>query len=132
MTRATRNRLCEAALLVAALAAPGMAQQVTGTPGSPDATTTISGKQLPPPDPKFGGVIKGNASQSKAWWPPRVVPPKGAPNVLLIMTDDVGFRRAEHVRRRHSHAGAGPHRQARACATPSSIPRRSVRRRGPR
>jgi len=32
-------------------------QQVTGTPGSPDATTTISGEQLPAPDPKFGGVI---------------------------------------------------------------------------
>ena len=60
-------------------------------PGSPGATTTISGKQLPPPDPKFGGVIKEKASESKAWWPPRVVPPKGAPNVLLIMTDDVGF-----------------------------------------
>src|SRR5262249_7350198 len=25
------------------------------------------------------------------YWPARVVPPKGAPNVLLIMTDDVGF-----------------------------------------
>ena len=60
-------------------------------PGSPSATTTISGKQLPPPDPKFGGVIKEKASESKAWWPPRVVPPKGAPNVLLIMTDDGGF-----------------------------------------
>ena len=59
--------------------------------GSPSATTTISGKQLPPPDPKFGGVIKEKASESKAWWPPRVVPPKGAPNVLLIMTDDEGF-----------------------------------------
>jgi arylsulfatase len=91
MTRATRNRLCGAALLAAAMAVPGMAQQVTGTPGSPDATTTVSGNQLPPPDPKFGGVIVGNALQSKAWWPPRVVPPKGAPNVLLIMTDDVGF-----------------------------------------
>ena len=65
--------------------------QTTGTPGSPTATTTINGKQLPPPDPKFGGVIKERASESKAWWPPRVVPPKGAPNVLLIMTDDVGF-----------------------------------------
>ena len=65
--------------------------QVTGVPGSPNATTTISGKQLPPPDPKFGGVIKERASESKAWWPPRVVPPKGAPNVLLIMTDDDGF-----------------------------------------
>ena len=66
-------------------------QQITGTPGSPGATTTIDGKQLPPPDPKFGGVIKEKASESKAWWAPRVVPPKGAPNVLLIMTDDQGF-----------------------------------------
>ncbi len=32
--------------------------QITGTPGSPGATTTISGKQLPAPEPKFGGVIK--------------------------------------------------------------------------
>src|SRR2546430_2095308 len=67
------------------------AQQVTGTPGSPGATTTIDGKQLPPPDPKFGGVIKEKASESTPWWAPRVVPPKGAPNVLLIMTDDAGF-----------------------------------------
>src|SRR5882757_1893256 len=76
-----------------AAAAPAVRSQVqtTGTPGSPSATTTIDGKQLPPPDPKFGGVIKEKASESKPWWPPRVVPPKGAPNVLLIMTDDVGF-----------------------------------------
>jgi arylsulfatase A-like enzyme len=67
------------------------AQQITGVPGSPEATTTIAGKQLPPPDPAFGGVIKEKASDSKPWWPPRVVPPKGAPNVLLIMTDDQGF-----------------------------------------
>jgi arylsulfatase A-like enzyme len=67
------------------------AQQITGVPGSPSATITLDGKQLPPPDPKFGGVIKERASESTPWWPPRVVPPKGAPNVLLIMTDDVGF-----------------------------------------
>ena len=72
------------------LAAVGQ-PQVAGTPGSPEATSTISGKQLPPPDPDFGGVIKENAAESKAWWAPRVVPPKQAPNVLLIMTDDVGF-----------------------------------------
>ena len=78
-----------AAFIAAASSAP--AQQTTGTPGSPSATTTISGKQLPPPDPKFGGVIKLKATESKAWWPPPVVPPKGAPNVLLIMTDDCGF-----------------------------------------
>jgi arylsulfatase len=61
------------------------------TPGSPGATTTLSGKQLPPPDAAFGGVINLKASESKAWWAPRIVPPKGAPNILLIMTDDVGF-----------------------------------------
>jgi arylsulfatase len=68
-----------------------LAQQTTGVPGAPGTTTTIDGKQLPPPPPKFGGVIKEKASDSKAWWAPRVVPPKGAPNVLLIMTDDQGF-----------------------------------------
>ena len=70
---------------------PAMSQQITGTPGSPDATMTISGKQLPAPEPKFGGVIKDGALQSKPWWAPRVVPPKDAPNVLLIMLDDAGF-----------------------------------------
>ncbi len=62
-----------------------------GTPGSPDSTSPIPGNQLPPADPKFGGVIKEKATDSTPWWSPRVVPPKGAPNVLLIMTDDCGF-----------------------------------------
>src|SRR6185295_16337462 len=43
------------------------------------------------PEPKFGGVIKEGVKDSKTWWPPRVVPPKGAPNVLLILTDDQGY-----------------------------------------
>jgi arylsulfatase len=85
--RVRRSRQTPAAGDAAQTSAP----QVTGELGSPSATTTIDGKQLPPPDPKFGGVIQGNALQSKAWWPPRVVPPKQAPNILLIMTDDVGF-----------------------------------------
>jgi arylsulfatase len=60
-------------------------------PGSPSATTTISGKQLPPPAQKFGGVIENDALQSKPRWTPRIVPPKSAPNVLLIIADDAGF-----------------------------------------
>lgn len=68
-----------------------VAQQVTGELGSPSATTTIPGNQLPAPAPAFGGVIKDDALNSKAWWPPRIVPPDGAPNILLIMTDDAGF-----------------------------------------
>jgi len=79
-------------LLVSMLAVtPVAAQQDTGAPGSPGATTTLDGKQLPAPPPKFGGVIKESARDSTPWWPPRVVPPKGAPNILLIMTDDQGY-----------------------------------------
>jgi arylsulfatase A-like enzyme len=78
-------------LLCLSLATGALAQQITGTPGSPSATTTIDGKQLPPEPPKFGGVIKEDATDSKPYWPPSVVPPKGAPNVLLIMTDDQGY-----------------------------------------
>jgi len=61
------------------------------TSGSPGATTAIDGKQLPAPDPEFGGVIKHDALSSAPWWAPRIVPPEGAPNVLLIITDDAGF-----------------------------------------
>jgi len=80
-----------AATLMLAACGAALAQETTGVPGSPGATTTISGKQLPAPEPKFGGVIKDDALSSKAWWAPRIVPPKEAPNVLLIITDDSGF-----------------------------------------
>jgi arylsulfatase A-like enzyme len=78
-------------VMVAVMIVPAMAQQIYGTPGSPSATMTIKGDQLPPPPRTFGGVIKEDAKDSKSWWPPTVVPPKGAPNVLLIMTDDSGY-----------------------------------------
>jgi arylsulfatase len=68
-----------------------MAQQTTGTPGSPSATTTLDGHYLPNPPPPFGGEIGLSAKDSKPYWPPQIVPPKGAPNVLLIMTDDAGY-----------------------------------------
>ncbi|WP_374547254.1 arylsulfatase [Rhodoblastus sp.] len=60
-------------------------------PGAPDATTTIDGHVLPPFPQKFGGDIQLNAAQSKPFWPARVVPPKDAPNILLILIDDEGF-----------------------------------------
>src|SRR5271168_3659217 len=71
---------------------PVLAQIVTtGAPGSPDATTTIDGRYIPPPPQSFKGEINLNAVDSKPAWPARVVPPKGAPNIVLILTDDVGF-----------------------------------------
>jgi arylsulfatase A-like enzyme len=78
-------------LIIGLAAIPGAAQQTSCPPGSPCATTTIDGRQLPPPPPKFEGKIGRNTAQSTPYWPARVVPPKGAPNVLLIMTDDTGF-----------------------------------------
>ncbi len=60
-------------------------------PGSPSATTTIDGKYLPPVPGPFGGEINLSAEKSKPFWPPKIVPRAGAPNVLLIMTDDAGY-----------------------------------------
>src|SRR5258708_31627950 len=64
--------------------------QTTGTPSSPSATTTIPGNQLPAPPEPFGGVIKETAKDSTPYWPATIVPPNGAPNLPLIMTDDQG------------------------------------------
>ena len=83
--------LLSAATLTVFTIVPTLAQQTTGTPGSPSATTTIDGRYLPPPPASFGGTINLDAKDSKPYWPPTVVPPKGAPNVLLIMTDDQGY-----------------------------------------
>ena len=81
--------LTASSAMVASLSTP--AQQINGTPGSPSATQVIGGNQLPPPPLPFGGVIKEDAKDSKPYWPPPVVPPKNAPNILLIMTDDQGY-----------------------------------------
>jgi arylsulfatase A-like enzyme len=77
--------------LASATATSSFAQETTGTPGSPSATTTIDGAQIPAPPQKFDGKIDRQATKSKPYWPARIVPPKGAPNVLLIITDDAGY-----------------------------------------
>ena len=87
----TIRALALSASVLALTAGSTFAQQTTGTPGSPSATTTIDGKYLPPPPAPFGGTINLDSKDSKPYWPPTVVPPKGAPNVLLIMTDDQGY-----------------------------------------
>jgi arylsulfatase A-like enzyme len=59
--------------------------------GSPNATESLNTQVLPPSPSPFEGVIHFNADESVPDWPPMIVPPKEAPNILLIMTDDVGF-----------------------------------------
>lgn len=46
---------------------------------------------LPHPQPPFKGTIGLTARESKPDFPKAVEAPKGAPNVLLILLDDVGF-----------------------------------------
>ncbi|WP_209442302.1 arylsulfatase [Neoroseomonas oryzicola] len=73
------------------IGASAQAQQIRGTPGAPSAVMTPDGTHLPAPTPPFTGSIMPNSVDSTAAWPPQVMPPEGAPNVLLILTDDVGF-----------------------------------------
>ncbi|MFN7598755.1 MAG: sulfatase-like hydrolase/transferase, partial [Cereibacter sp.] len=80
-----------AAGLALAAAGGAAAQQSPAPLGSPAATRVIDGLQLPAPGVPFGGKIERNALQSTPFWQPRITPPEGAPNVLLILTDDVGF-----------------------------------------
>lgn len=49
------------------------------------------GQVLPPPEQPFRGVIGLRASDSQTDFPRAISAPEGAPNVLLILTDDVGF-----------------------------------------
>jgi arylsulfatase A-like enzyme len=77
-----------AAMLTLQAAAPAPADSASGAPG---ATATIDGRQLPPQPPAFGGTVADTVGDSTAWWPPRVIPPADAPNILLIILDDAGF-----------------------------------------
>ena len=41
--------------------------------------------------PPFQGVIGDDWRESTPWWPEQPAPPEGAPNVVLVVLDDVGF-----------------------------------------
>jgi hypothetical protein len=47
--------------------------------------------QLPKPDPEFKGKVGETLKDSTPSYPPPLKAPKGAPNVLVILLDDVGF-----------------------------------------
>ena len=59
--------------------------------GGKGAAGPPQGSVLPYPDPEFRGVIGRTTADSKPDFPQPVSAPEGAPNVLLILTDDVGF-----------------------------------------
>jgi arylsulfatase len=55
------------------------------------ATTAFGQEVLPRPEPEFKGKIGRTAKDSVPDFPKGIEAPQGAPNVLLILTDDVGF-----------------------------------------
>ena len=42
------------------------------------------------PEP-FNGVVGRTFAESQASWPPLDAAPEGAPNVLMVLLDDVGY-----------------------------------------
>src|SRR5262245_66652143 len=78
-------------LLVGLAASGGFPAPAHAQDQSTQKSPTGGAPVLPVPDPPFGGVIGRKANESKPDFPKGVTAPKGAPNVLLIMTDDTGF-----------------------------------------
>ena len=64
----------------------------TQTPASTVAAAVPAAQDiLPRPEPAFKGVIGLKAKESRPDFPKTITAPHGAPNVLLILTDDTGF-----------------------------------------
>jgi arylsulfatase len=70
------------------------------------AATTLDRTILPPPAPKFGGTIGNTYKDSVPDWKPALPlnAPEGAPNILLIVLDDVGYGQLGAYGRPHCHA----------------------------
>jgi len=81
-----RSIVCASLLVLFALATtPAIGQ----TPAA--KKDKIDRSVLPLPTPPFTGVIGKTYKESKEAWPPVPTPPSGAPNVVVILLDDVGF-----------------------------------------
>ena len=84
----TAVAVCAAALATAACQS---VDERGHTPGVTDPQSSADPRVLPHPDPAFHGTIGTTAQESKPDFPKTPSAPPGAPNVLLILTDDVGF-----------------------------------------
>lgn len=87
MTRTTRMVLAAGALL-AGVSLAALAQAQTA---DTHATLSLDRTRLPLPEPQFEGTIGTTYLDSKAAWPKLPTPPEGAPNLVIILLDDVGF-----------------------------------------
>jgi hypothetical protein len=76
--KATLHVIVPVAALLSSVALSA-AQEVTGTPGAPDATTTVDGHYLPNPPPAFGGEIGLSAKDSNPTGRRRSFRPRARP-----------------------------------------------------
>jgi len=56
-----------------------------------DVNASVGGTEIPRPSAPFKGIIGKTFKESKADFPQPFKAPKGAPNILVILLDDVGF-----------------------------------------
>ena len=70
---------------------PEVAQAQQASQESMPSPSPIDRSKLPMPEPPFGGKIGKTYEDSVAEWPKLPAPPDGAPNVVIILLDDVGF-----------------------------------------
>jgi arylsulfatase A-like enzyme len=81
---------CIALLGAALLASSAMTPMQAQTPSA----AASDGNVLPPPPPAFAGQLAPTEQDSTKTFPTPIKAPEGAPNILLVMTDDVGFSAA--------------------------------------
>ena len=80
-------------VLGAALALSASGQQTAGTSGSPNAPELKHRSHLPMPNTVRQSYVNYDAKSPDTKNPPieQLRPPKGAPNVLIVLIDDAGF-----------------------------------------
>jgi hypothetical protein len=66
---------------------------MTTSNGEPPSSKRVQRNVLPIPDQPYGGFVAYDAKDSDSKFPAiePLRPPKGAPNVLIVLLDDVGF-----------------------------------------
>ncbi|MFV8816899.1 sulfatase-like hydrolase/transferase [Haliea sp. E17] len=76
---------------ISSLIAPVAAAVMVAISGPAAAQTTAERMALPIPPKPYEGKLEPTAKASTMQLPGKVSAPEGAPNILLVMTDDVGF-----------------------------------------
>jgi arylsulfatase len=82
---------CALALSLPAMAATKADATKNAAPVATLDRNAADGSVLPYPPAPFGGQTSLSPTQSKAQFPAQVKAPNGAPNVIVVLTDDVGF-----------------------------------------